>query len=189
MGTIKYGQTTENILLLHSETVYHKTNRMNKRIAFVAFSILVCCAAFAQQNNHVAIAPFKITLVNGKSYTYQQIKKNIPTVLVYFSPTCDHCKAFTKELLTYDKKLHNKQIIMIGYEPLKEMKVFDSLFHLSSKPYLKIGTEGYTFIVQKYYSVQRFPFVAMYNKSGKLTKTIPFVTEPEAAAKEISTLQ
>ena len=52
-----------------------------------------------------------------------------------------------------------------------------------------MGSEGYTFIVQKYYGVQRFPFVAMYNRSGKLVKTIPFVTEPEPVAKEIANLQ
>ncbi len=163
---------------------------MYKKICLLSLIFLLgVTMAIAQQTHPAGIAPFKITLVNGKSYTYQQIKKNIPTVLIYFSPTCDHCKAFTKELLTHDKELRTKQIIMVGYEPVMEMKVFDSTFHISSKPYIKMGTEGYTFIVQKYYAVQRFPFVAMYNKKGSLVKTIPFVTEPEAAAKEIANLQ
>ena len=161
---------------------------MKKRVLVLALTVLFCCTLFAQQTNHTGIAPFKITLVNGKPYTYQQVKKNTPTVLVYFSPTCDHCKNFTKELLTHDKQLRSKQIIMVTYEPVSEMKPFDSTFGISSKPYIKMGTEGYTFIVQKFYGVQRFPFVAMYNKSGKLVKTIPFVTEPEEAAKEIAAL-
>lgn len=163
---------------------------MYKKTGFLVLLLFLFVATVvAQPTVHTNIAPFKITLVNGKPYNYLQIKKNIPTVLIYFSPTCDHCKAFTKELLTHDKELRSKQIIMVGYEPVKEMKGFDSTFHISAKPYIKMGTEGYTFIVQKYYGVQRFPFVAMYNKSGKLVKTIPFVTEPEDAAKAIAALQ
>ncbi len=162
---------------------------MKKKLIITTIASLLILFVFAQQTNKTTIAPFKITLLNGKSYTYKEIKKNTPTALIYFSPTCDHCKAFTKELLKHDKDLRSKQIIMVGYEPVTEMKAFDSIFHISSKSYIKMGTEGYTFIVQKYYGVQRFPFVAMYNKSGKLIKTIPFVTEPEGAAQEIATLQ
>lgn len=166
----------------------HQSLSMYKKIA--GFIVLSLClvTVFAQQNN-TGIAPFKITLSNGKTFTYKQLKPNTPTVLIYFSPTCDHCKEFTKELLTYQKQLLNKQIVMVGYEPVAKVKEFDSSYQVSSKPNFKIGTEGYTFIVQKYYSVQRFPFVAMYNKQMKLVKTIPFVTEPEVVSKEIAALK
>lgn len=159
---------------------------LKKIVGSVALSL--CFVFVFAQANKTGIAPFKITLANGKPFTYKQLKPNTATVLIYFSPTCDHCKEFTKELLTHEKQLLNKQIIMVGYEPVAEVKKFDSVYHVSSKPNFKIGTEGYTFIVQKYYQVQRFPFVAMYNKQMKLVKTIPFVTEPEAVSKEIAAL-
>lgn len=162
---------------------------MQKKIIILVIVSFCFLFVFAQQKSKTGIAPFKITLANGKSYNYKQLKKDTPTVLIYFSPTCDHCKEFTKELLTHDKELRNKQIIMVTYEPVKEMKPFDSTFHISAKPYIKMGTEGYTFIVQKYYGVQRFPFVVMYSKTGKLIKTVPFVTEPEATSKEIAALK
>ncbi len=160
---------------------------MLKRFCIVVFAVILCCSLFAQQNKS-GIAPFSITMLNGKTYTYKNLNKNKPTVLVYFSPTCEHCQAFTKELLKHDKELANKQIVMVTYQPVKEMKPFDSTFHISSKPYIKMGTEGYTFVVQKWYGVQRFPYVVMYNKEMKLVKTIPFVTQPEEVAKEIASL-
>ena len=162
---------------------------MHKKIFISLLLFLFCLPIFAQQTKNIGIAPFKITLLNGKSYTYKDLKKNTPTVIIYFSPTCDHCKEFTKELVKHESELKSKQIIMVGYESIPEMKKFDSLFHISSKPNFKIGTEGYTFIVQKWYSVQRFPFVAMYNKQMKMVKIIPFVTEPEEASEEIVTLK
>ncbi|GAC1526372.1 MAG: hypothetical protein NVS3B15_02260 [Sediminibacterium sp.] len=120
-------------------------------------------------NDHKAgIAPFKIILVNGHLFTYSQLKKDQPVVLVYFSPTCDHCKEFTKELIRHQVVIKNKQVVMITYEPLNAVKEFDSFFGLSAFPNIKVGTEGYTFIVQRYYQVKRFPFIAMYHKSDKL---------------------
>ncbi len=161
---------------------------MQKKILVAVFAVFVCFTLFAQPTSKTGIAPFKITLVNGKPYTYAQLKKNTPTVLVYFSPTCDHCKEFTKVLLKNDQALQNKQVVMVGYEPIKEVKKFDSTFHVSAHPNIKIGTEGYTFIVQKFYNVQRFPFVVMYNKQMKLVKTVPFVMKPEEVINDIKNL-
>ncbi|MDQ2752146.1 MAG: thioredoxin fold domain-containing protein [Bacteroidota bacterium] len=161
---------------------------MFKKICVFVLAVMLWCSVFAQQNGKTGIAPFSIRMLNGKTYTYKELKKNTPTVLIYFSPTCEHCQAFTKELLKYDKELKDKQIVMVTYQPVKEMKPFDSMFHISSKHYIKMGTEGYTFLVQKYYGVQRFPFVVMFNKEMKWVKTIPFVTEPEEVAKEVVSL-
>ncbi len=161
---------------------------MYRKFIAAVVTLFFFVSSFAQQNAKTGIAPFKITLVNGKTYSYSQLKKNTPTVLIYFSPTCEHCKDFTKELVKHGKELEKTQIVMVGYEPIAEVKKFDELFHVSSKPNFKIGTEGYTFIVQKFYNVQRFPYVVMYNKDMKLVKTIPFVTKPEEVVADISNL-
>ena len=157
---------------------------MNKKITLVLLALNICLAVFSQQNK-TGMAPFKITLLNGKSYSYNQLKKNIETILIYFSPTCDHCKDFTGELLKHQNALKDKQIIMVTYVPAEEIKPFDSLYHISSKPNFKIGTEGYSFIVRKYYDVQRFPAVYIYNKQMKLVKTLSPSQTPQALTKEI----
>ena len=161
---------------------------MYKYLLGALFCVALCSMAFAQQakTTKTAIAPFKIRLVNGEGFTYQQLAKNKPTILVYFSPTCDHCKKFTEAMLKRKKDLANKQIVMISYLPLNEVKQFDDEFHLSSYPNIKVGTEGYTFIVQKYYNVQRFPFVVEYDKGGKLSKIVPYNSQkPEEMAAQL----
>lgn len=142
--------------------------------------------AFAQQTNKITIAPFKITLVDGKTFTYNQLAKDKPTILVYFSPTCDHCQKFTEAMLKRKKELAGKQIVMVTYLPVSETKKFDDTYHVSSNPNIKVGTEGYSFIVQKYYNVQRFPFVVEYDKEGKLSKVIPYNSQnPEEMAAQL----
>ena len=146
----------------------------------------MCVAAFAQTNSKTTIAPFKITLTNGKTYTYKQLLKGKEAVLVYFSPTCEHCMHFTEAMLKRKKELADKQIVMVSYMPLNEVKKFDDEYHLSSNPNIKVGTEGYTFIVQKYYNIQRFPFVAEYDKKGKLTQIVPYNSQqPEEMAAKL----
>lgn len=160
---------------------------MNKKLILVLVALNIFFSGFTQQAK-TAIAPFKITLLNGKSYTYNQLKKNTETVLIYFSPTCDHCKDFTSELLKHESVLKNKQIIMVTYVPIAEVKPFDSLYHISSKPNFKIGTEGYSFIVRKYYNVERFPYIVIYNNKMQRIKTLSPTEKPEVLAKQVVSL-
>jgi thioredoxin-related protein len=160
---------------------------MMKKIILALLALNICVSAFTQQNK-TGIAPFKITLLNGKSYTFNQLKKNTETVLIYFSPTCDHCKDFTNELLKHESVLKNKQIVMVTYVPVAEIKPFDSLYHISSKPNFRIGTEGYSFIVRKYYNVERFPYIVIYNNKMERIKTLSPTEKPEVLANQVVSL-
>ena len=139
--------------------------------------------ATAQGDNH--IAPFKIRLTNGDGYTFEQLKKDKPVILIYFLPTCDHCKTFAEAMLRRIDKLSSDQLVMISYEDIKEVKAFDDSYKLSGHRNIKVGSEGYTFVVQKYYNIQHFPFVAEYDKNGKLKKIIPWDQKPESIANQL----
>lgn len=157
---------------------------MYKRIVSLIALCFCCIFVFAQTSNK-NIAPFKIEMVNGKQFTYQQLQKNKPVILIYFSPTCDHCKAFIKELLQHEKELASKQIVMVTYVPIEEVKPFVSDFNLNNYSNIKAGTEGYSFIVRKYYNVERFPFVALYNKEMQLEKILPYSEDNAATVSQI----
>lgn len=141
----------------------------------------------AKTQSQATIAPFKIRLVNGKGYTYKQLPKNKETVLIYFSPTCDKCKAFASALVRHKTALKDRQIVMISYEDIRAVIDFDNTFHLSSQPDIKIGSEGYTFVVQKYYNIEHFPFIAIYNKNGALLKMIRKEESPQKLIEELKT--
>jgi len=148
-------------------------------------SVLLICMYGLGQNSNSGIAPFKIRLTNGQGYTYQQLPKNKPVILIYFSPTCEHCKVFTENMLKRIDEFKNVQLVMMSYEDIREVKSFDDIYKLSSHQNIKVGSEGYTFIVQKYYNIQRFPFVAEYDKYGKLKKIIRGNLKPEDIANKL----
>ena len=40
---------------------------------------------------------FKITQADGKIFKASDLKSSRPTLLIYFSPECEHCQVFMKE--------------------------------------------------------------------------------------------
>ena len=116
------------------------------------------------------IAPFSIRLTNGQQYNYSQLAAG-PVVLIYFSPDCDHCQAFTKDLVKNYSVVANKQVVMVTFQAMDMLKPFVTQYGLNSYSNFKVGTEGTSYVVQKYYQIRSFPYIAIYDKTGKLVKT------------------
>jgi len=131
------------------------------------------------------LAPFKIELVNGQTFTYQDLPKHKAVTLVYFSPTCQECEQFMKAMLERIKSLTDREIVLVTYEDTAAVKSFYQRFQLQKYPQIRVGTEGYSFIVQKYYKVQHFPFVASYDRSGQLIHILTNNTQPRLMAKNM----
>lgn len=145
---------------------------MIKRITTLfAFTFLLIASANAQLpgiNNK--IAPFKIQLTNGQTYTSAQLAKG-PVVLIYFSPDCDHCVDFTEDMLKNYPAFANKQVVMVTFQDMNMLRPFVKKHKLSQYTNIKVGTEGTSYTVQRYYQIRSFPYIAIYDKAGNLVKT------------------
>lgn len=145
---------------------------MLNRIFFLALVLIGTVSVNAQSKSKTdKIAPFSIKLADGKTFTPAELKKG-PVILIYFSPDCEHCQHFTKEMVdNYQTLLTDKQVVMVTYLPVDDVKRFEDMFELQNFKNIVVGTEEKTFVVRNYYKVTRFPFVIMYNKLGKQVKT------------------
>lgn len=78
------------------------------------------------------------------------------------------------------------QVVMITFaEPLKASQVFYRDFDLKKYPNFTVGTEGYSLKVQKYYDVHSTPYIALYDKNGKLVKAWEKAPKVEELAQEV----
>src|SRR4051794_1801394 len=136
----------------------------------VLFALLFSFYTAHPQNNNFGkeIPPFHIQLAGGDSLAAKQLKKTMPVMIVYFDPGCEHCQAFTRNLLEKIKSFNNIQILYITYAPITDVQIFEKEFKLRKYPNIKIGTEGDSFIVLRFYRAGKFPFIALYNKKGTL---------------------
>tara|TARA_R110002124_G_scaffold160321_1_gene327563 strand:- start:154 stop:639 length:486 start_codon:yes stop_codon:yes gene_type:complete len=144
---------------------------MSRKIQLTAAFLLLFITVKAQstlQSNK--IAPFNIKLTNGSTYTAKQLAKG-PVVLIYFSPDCHHCVDFTEDMLKNYSTFANKQIVMITFQDMSMLQPFAKKYKISQYPNIKIGTEGNSYIVQKYYQIRSFPYIALYDKNGNWVKT------------------
>ena len=154
---------------------------MGRNIVLFVFVVFSFLSVSAQNNEAKPLAPFDITLINSKNLRAYELKKNEPVMLMYFSPDCDHCKELTTEILKSAKTFGSKQLVMVTYFPVADVKKFANDLSLQKYPNIKVGTEGMTLVVQKHYNIRKFPFVVLYNKSGKLVKMF----REQAPAKDI----
>lgn len=133
--------------------------------------LLTSTSTFSQSKSGAQkIAPFQIRLTNGQQYTSAQLAAG-PVVLVYFSPDCDHCQNFTKDLLKNYSVVANKQVVMVTFQSMEMLKPFVSQYSLGTYPNFKVGTEGTSYLVQRYYQIRSFPYIAIYDKKGNLVRT------------------
>ena len=144
---------------------------MKRKLMLPLFMMLFATVSFAQNAGGLKkIAPFKIVLNTGSTFTAEQLAPGA-VVLIYFSPDCEHCQAFTKDMLKNYSVVGNKQVVMVTPQAMEMLKPFVANYNLSAYPNIKIGTEGTSRLVQKYYNIMHYPYVALYDKTGKLVKT------------------
>lgn len=144
---------------------------MSRKLIFLFFLLGIGNLAFSQsQAGMKKIAPFQIRLTNGQQYTSSQLAAG-PVVLIYFSPDCEHCQNFTKDMVKNFNVFANKQVVMVTFQAMEMLKPFVSQYHLGSYSNVKVGTEGTSYAVQRYYQIRSFPYIAIYDKTGKLVKT------------------
>lgn len=117
------------------------------------------------------VPPFRLLKLDSSSFlTKEDLKKHRRTIIMYFSPECDHCKHQTEDLLASIDKFKDIDIVMATYQPFGEMKEFYEHYRLVDHPNIMIGRDE-KFILPPFYKIQNLPFLALYDKKGELVTT------------------
>jgi thiol-disulfide isomerase/thioredoxin len=124
----------------------------------------------ATLNNIQHLPAFTIYKVpDSSAFTNDQLKKNKPVVLMFFSPDCEHCQKETKELLAYKQELKDLQIIMASPAALSEIKSFYQDYNIASMGNVIMGKDQQYALGRKY-QLRTYPSVFVYDASGTLAK-------------------
>jgi thiol-disulfide isomerase/thioredoxin len=127
-------------------------------------------ATAATLNNIQHVPVFKIfTVPDSTAFTNEQLKKNKPFVLMFFSPDCDHCQKETKELLAYKAELKGLQIVMVSPAAFSEIKTFYEDYNIASMTNIIMGKDLYYTLGLKY-QPRTYPSIFVYDSSGILAK-------------------
>ncbi len=121
---------------------------------------------------------FRIRQLNGTFFSSTQLRKGLPTVLVIFSPVCQHCEQVLNELKTRTADFKGAQFVFILEERQKPyLKDFLARTQLQQHSFFRnLGTDASN-LIYDIYTYQALPQVNVYNRQGRLvhtfTSTIP----------------
>jgi thioredoxin-related protein len=148
-----------------------------KRLISIVLIFAGCPYLMAQNGNAVqpaylrfpTIPPLSLLKVDSASYiTKENIKKNRPTLIIIFSPTCDHCKHQTQDILADMDKFKNTEIVMATLQPFEEMKEFYNYYRIADHPNIKMGRDEKAVLPGFYRDMRSLPYLALYDKKGNL---------------------
>ena len=144
---------------------------MKKILSFCTL-ILLCGCIQAQQNPRIQQLPvYHILNTDSVRVTTANLKKNKPVMIIYFAPDCGHCQHLMAEVKPHLRELKNIQVVMITFTPLlRPIREFAKQYGLSTQPNFTLGTEGYTMEMQQFFQLKSTPYIALYDKNGKLVK-------------------
>jgi thiol-disulfide isomerase/thioredoxin len=113
------------------------------------------------------VPPFHLLKLDSASYL---TKDDLRTLVMFFSPDCEHCRHQTEAILGDFSKFKDIEIVMATYQPFGEMKDFNTHYRLFEHPNIKIGRDEKFFLVP-FYRIKNLPYLALYDKEGKLITT------------------
>jgi thioredoxin-related protein len=96
--------------------------------------------------------------------------KHQPTIIMYFSPTCDHCIHQWDDMVKRMDDLKKYQIVMVTYQPFEEMTDFYKNRNIASYSNVKMGRDT-KFVLPPFYQIRQLPYLALYDKKGQLITT------------------
>lgn len=117
------------------------------------------------------IPPFHLLKLDSSTYlTKDDVKKNRKTIMMYFSPDCEHCKHEIESFLASWSKFRDIEIVMATYQPFGEMKEFNAHYKIYEHPNIHIGRDE-KFFLPPFYKIRNLPYLALYDKKGNLITT------------------
>lgn len=141
--------------------------------------LLLMKTGFSQQPAGAPEPPYKknpvfpeinLLQIDSSTLTREDLAPHHPTMLMYFSPTCEHCIHQMDDMMKRIKDLRKYQIVMATYQPFNEMVDFYKKYRLDQHPNFKIGRDT-KFALPPYFVIHSLPYFALFDKKGKLIAT------------------
>lgn len=142
-----------------------------KKIWLLTAFLIATYTGMAQQKTDTAaylhspaLPAFNIELLDGEhQINTGEAPEGKPTVLMFFSPDCEHCKTVTQKLLARMDSLSGVQFYLVTPVNLNLTRAFANELHLDQYPNIIIGRD-YNFYFPTFFHVDHVPYLALYDR-------------------------
>lgn len=117
-----------------------------------------------------SLPAFDIMMLDSTTvFNTNQIPAGSPTILLYFSPDCEHCHAQITSLLKNMNSLQNVRLYLFSPASVSAVKDFYNSWHLDRYKNIVVGKE-HIMSFYKTFKIPLFPVTVIYDKTGNLVK-------------------
>ena len=150
--------------------------------------LIVCVTGFSQTDTSLIYLRFPIVpsfklinIADSSIFTKDNLKKKKATVIMMFSPDCEHCQAETKALTEKINLFKKAQIVMVSPIDFYYMKEFYNEYKIADFSNITMGRDP-AYFLGTFYKVRSFPSIFVYDKKGKLVNSFIGSTPVEEIA-------
>jgi peroxiredoxin len=135
--------------------------------------------------NIKTIPKFEFQDIKGGIFTNENLKKNIPTLFIYYNSECEFCNEEATMIKENINSFKNYQLVFISFEKRNSIKAFASKHQLDiyDNVYFLADTKV-TFATT--FDVKSLPCLVLYDKDQKLIEKIKGQVKPEAILKKLN---
>lgn len=127
------------------------------------------------------LPPLELLQPDSNTITKETLKKQ-STLIMYFSPDCDHCIKQMDEMNTRMEDFKKIQIILATNQPMETLVTFIEKYKLANYPNIKAGRDV-KFNLPGFYRMKSLPYFALYDKKGTLITTFESNTKVDKILK------
>ncbi len=147
-----------------------------KNLPFLAVFLFVALSASAQPLSDTIpvykrfpeLPKFTIMrLPDSTSFTREDLPRKKPSIIMLFSPDCEHCKHAMHDLLAKYDEWKNAELVLVSSLDFEHIRKFYDDYQLSKYPNIVIGRDG-SFYLGSFYKIRSYPSLYVYDKKQKL---------------------
>lgn len=141
---------------------------MKKLIFLIAFAF--ACLSYGYAQPPAVLKDFKFYTTTGSAFSKANLNTKLATIVILFSPDCEHCQQQAKWIQEGAAKLKNVQIVWVSFhEVAKDIQEFPSRFLPSVKiPMYFLQDKNFEF--DSYFGESNVPSIFVYDSAGKFVK-------------------
>ena len=110
-----------------------------------------------------------IKLPDSTRFTREDLNHRKATMIMLFSPDCDHCIHATKDLLQQIDLFKKVQIIMVSSIDYTLTQTFFKDYSIADHSNIIMARDA-SFYLGTFYNLKQYPSVYLYNKKGKFIR-------------------
>lgn len=158
---------------------------MKKKLIILAHFYLLATLTGCNNKNVTHLPAFNLMLTDSSTIINTgDIPRGEPTLLMYFSPDCEHCHHTTQEMLRKIDSLKEVHIYLLTPMPFDELRKFSKQYNLDKYRNITVGND-YQFAFYRAFKPSSIPYIVIYDKHKKLIRVHARGATVSAMIKEI----